>query len=40
MEKFLDAVGATTLLVTVAIMLWLAKRYKPTQWLLDMMTSS
>ena len=40
MEKFLDAVGTTTILVTVAIIIWLAEKYKPTQWLLDLMTSS
>lgn len=40
MEKFLDALGATALLITMAIMLWLADKYNPTQWLLDLMTSS
>jgi len=34
MEKFLDALGATALLVTMAVMIWLAEKIDVAQWML------
>lgn len=35
MEKFLDALGATALLVTMAVMIWIAEKIDVAQWMLE-----
>ena len=38
MEKFLDTLGATALLVTMAVMIWLAEKIDVAQWMLEQLS--
>jgi len=35
MEKFLDALGATALLITMGVMIWLLEKIDVAQWMLE-----